>query len=123
MACCLPLGFAAAAGVAGLSVVLEPLRPWMLGISGALLLLGFWQLYRRGAVCARRSRTAQAIFWISAALVLATILMPQAVATLLAGGNPLSKSGQPALSALAALKSEFNRARDEYRVIALFSPT
>ena len=95
----------------------------MLGISGALLLLGFWQLYRRGAVCARRSRTAQVIFWISAAMVLATILMPQAVATLLAGGAIPSSFAAPALDNLAALKSEFNASTSAYRVIALFSPT
>src|ERR1035441_295613 len=37
MACCLPLGIAAAAGTAGLGLVLEPVRPDLLaGFRGAL---------------------------------------------------------------------------------------
>lgn len=88
MACCLPFGFAAAAGAAGLSVVLIPLRPWMLAISGALLIFGLVQLYRRKGTCERRSRLSLAIFWVCAALVLAMILMPQVVASLLADRLP-----------------------------------
>ena len=132
MACCLPFGFAAAAGAAGLSVVLAPLRPWMLAISGALLIFGLWQLYRRGAACQRRSRLSQAVFWICASLVLAMILMPQVVASLLADGLFLHAipphavpTVQPPLADLGmeALRTEFNRSKDEYRVIALLSPT
>jgi hypothetical protein len=89
MACCLPLGIAAAAGAAGLSVALEPLRPWMMAISGALLLFGLWQLYRRkGVMCQRRSRLSVAVFWVCAALVLVMMLMPQVVAGLLADRLP-----------------------------------
>src|SRR5580704_7322644 len=85
VACCLPFGFAAAAGAAGLSVFLAPLRPWMMAISGALLLFGLRQLYRRrGAQCQRRSRLSIAVFWMCAALVLSMMLMPQVVASLLA---------------------------------------
>jgi hypothetical protein len=40
LACCLPFGIAAAAGIAGLSVVLDGLRPYLLAISGRLLLFG-----------------------------------------------------------------------------------
>jgi hypothetical protein len=89
MACCLPLGLAASAGAAGLGVVLTPLRPWMLAISGALLLFGLWQLYRsKGATCQRRSRLSVAVFWVCAALVLVMMLMPQVVASLLADRLP-----------------------------------
>jgi ABC-type Fe3+ transport system permease subunit len=88
MACCLPFGFAAAAGTAGLSVVLVPLRPWMMAISGARLSFGLIQLYRRQGACRRRSRLSLAIFWVCAVLVLAMILMPQLVATLLADRLP-----------------------------------
>jgi len=127
MACCLPFGFAAAAGAVGLSAVFAPLRPWMLAISGALLIFGFWQLYRRGAACQRRSRLSQGIFWVCAVLVLSMILMPQVVASLLAGGifTHAAPAVQPPLADLAieTLKTEFNRSRDEYRVIALLSPT
>jgi hypothetical protein len=134
MACCLPFGFAAAAGAAGLSVVLTPLRPWMLAISGALLIFGLWQLYRRNATCQRRSRLSVAIFWVCAVLVLAMITMPQVVASLLADHLPSglfsygAPAGQPPLAEMDArsmetLKAEFNQAKDEYRVIALLSPT
>jgi hypothetical protein len=84
MACCLPLGFAAAAGMAGVGVVLEPLRPWLMGVSAALLLFGMWQLYRRPKVCRPRSRTSLIVFWTSAVVVLALILAPQVVAGFLA---------------------------------------
>jgi len=134
MACCLPFGFAAAAGAAGLSVVLDPLRPWMLAISGALLVFGLVQLYRRNGTCQRRSRWSVAIYWVCAVLVLAMVLMPQVVASLLADRLPSglfsysAPAGQPSLAeidarSIDALKAEFNRAKDEYRVIALFSPT
>jgi hypothetical protein len=84
MACCLPVGFAAAAGVAGLGVALEPLRPWMMAVSAALLLLGLWQLYRRPRVCRPRGRASLVIFWMCAAFVLAMMIAPQLVAGFLA---------------------------------------
>jgi hypothetical protein len=60
-----------------------------MAISGALLLFGLWQLYRRkGATCQRRSRLGIAIFWVCATLVLAMMLMPQVVASLLADRLP-----------------------------------
>jgi hypothetical protein len=84
MACCLPLGFAAAAGLAGVGVILEPLRPWLMGISAALLLFGLWQLYRRPKVCRPRSRVSLVVFWTSTVVVLALIVAPQLVAGFLA---------------------------------------
>ena len=84
MACCLPFGIAAAAGSAGLSLVLEPLRPYLMAVSAGLLLFGLWQLYRGGRTCQRRSRTSIVIFWASATFVIAMILAPQYLANLLA---------------------------------------
>jgi hypothetical protein len=84
IACCLPLGFAAAAGFAGLGVVLDPLRPWIMGLSAVLLATGVWQLYRRPKVCAPRSRASIVIFWCCAIVVVAMIVAPQLVAGLLA---------------------------------------
>jgi hypothetical protein len=84
MACCLPLGFAAAAGVAGVAVVLEPVRPWMMAISAGLLLFGLWQLYRRPKVCRPRSRFSVGIFWVCAVVVLSLIVAPQLIAGWLA---------------------------------------
>jgi hypothetical protein len=66
------------------------------------------------------------------------ILMPQVVASLLADRLPeaarsrvfsyAAPTGQPPLAemnarSMEALKAEFNRAKDQYRVIALLSPT
>ena len=58
MVCCLPSGIAAAAGAAGLGVVLEPLRPWLIGLSIALLVVGSVQLYWSNRRCQRRTRSA-----------------------------------------------------------------
>ena len=84
VACCLPFGLAAAAGTAGLGVILAPLRPYLMAASGALILFGLWQLYRRGPVCERRSRTSIVVFWTCAAIVAAMMLAPQIVANFLA---------------------------------------
>lgn len=88
LVCCLPLGFAAAAGAAGLGAVLATFRPWLMGLSLVLLGTGFWQLYRGKVVCRRRSRSSIAVFWVSAAIVAALMLFPQAVANLLADRLP-----------------------------------
>jgi hypothetical protein len=84
----------------------------MLATSGALLIFGFWQIYRRGSACQRRSRLSQAVFWVCAVLVLAIILMPQIVASLLAGGIFLhaDPTVQPPLAGMSveALKTQFN---------------
>ena len=84
MACCLPFGIAVAAGTAGLGIVLEPVRPYLMAASGALILFGVWQLYRRGASCRRRSRTSIVVFWICAAIVALMTIAPQIVASFLA---------------------------------------
>jgi hypothetical protein len=85
MACCLPFGIAAAAGTAGLSVVLEPVRPYLMAASGALILFGAWQLYHRAPSCQRRSRAGIVVFWACAAVVALMMVAPQIVANLLAG--------------------------------------
>ncbi len=88
IACCLPSGIAAAAGAAGLGVVVEPLRPWLVGLSIALLLLGFVQLHRANRSCRRRSPVSIAIFSISAIVVVGILLFPQISAGLLASVIP-----------------------------------
>ena len=84
MACCLPSGVAAAAGTVGLGVVVEPLRPWLAGLSIALLGVGFVQLYRSNRSCRRRSPVSIAVFLISAIVVLGVLLFPQITAALFA---------------------------------------
>ena len=123
MACCLPFGIAAAAGAAGLAVVLESVRPYLMAASGALILFGVWQLYRRGPSCQRRSRTSIAVFWTCAAVVAALMIAPQSVANLLAGPAVSSGRTVAANMDLAALRGDFNRASDRARLIVLLSPT
>jgi hypothetical protein len=84
VACCLPLGMAAAAGAAGLGLVLEPVRRYLMAVSGALLVFGVWQLYRGGASCQRRSRASMVVFWTCAAVVALMTIAPQIVASFLA---------------------------------------
>jgi hypothetical protein len=123
LACCLPFGIAAAAGAAGLSVVLDGLRPYLLGIAGALLLFGLWQLYRSRGTCQRRTRTGLAVFWTCAALVAMVGVVPQVVAGLLAGSLPGRATAVAADLNLQQLQAEFNQAADQTRIIVLLSPT
>ena len=83
LACCLPLGIAGAVGALGLSVALERLRPWMIGLAVILLSVSSFQMYRRRS-CQRRSRLSLILFGLSAVTVLAVMLFPQGVAELMA---------------------------------------
>ena len=85
LACCLPLGFLGAMGLAGISVWGRAARPWLLGGALALLVLGFVHLYRGRNQCRKRSPINIALFWLAAAIVLLVILFPQLIASLLAG--------------------------------------
>ena len=123
LACCLPFGIAAALGAAGLSIVLDALRPYLLAVSAALLLFGLWQLYRSRGTCQRRTRTTLAVFWTCAVIVVSVALVPQFVAGLLAGSLPGTATAHAADLNLDQLKAEFNQAADQTRVIVLLSPT
>lgn len=85
LACCLPLSFLGAAALLGTSARVQAFRPWLLGVSILLLVVGFVQLYLRRGQCPRRSRISVAIFWIATATVLLLILFPQIIASILAG--------------------------------------
>ena len=65
-------------------MMLGPLRPYLMAVSGLLLVFGLWQLYRGGRTCRTRSRASIAIFWACAAIVLTMIIAPQFLANLLA---------------------------------------
>lgn len=82
LACCLPLSFAGAAGLAVFSQWAGRARPGLIGASLALLALGFVQVYRRPS-CSR-SRTSQFIVWAALAVVVWIFLFPQSVAAWLA---------------------------------------
>lgn len=85
LACCLPFAFLGAVGLAGVSVRLQALRPWLLASSGILLVVGFVQLYVRRNRCQKRSTLSIALFWGAAVIVLLVILFPQLIASLIAG--------------------------------------
>jgi hypothetical protein len=80
LACCFPLGAAAALGLAGASAFADALRPWLLVLSVALLGAGFWQ-QRRARQCSIRPSVLNIILlWTAVAVVAAMILFPQEVA-------------------------------------------
>jgi hypothetical protein len=84
LACCLPLGIAGAVGALGLSVALEVLRPWLIGLALILLGISGFQMYRSGKQCRRRSRVSLALFGVSAIIVAGVIFFPQTLAALMA---------------------------------------
>ncbi len=85
LACCVPLGFLGAAGLASMSVWAQQFRPWLLGASIALLGVGVVQLYFRKPACGRRSTASLVLFWIAVVVVIVVILFPQVIASMLAG--------------------------------------
>jgi len=84
LACCLPLGIAGAVGALGLSVALESLRPWLIGLAIVLLGVSLAQLYQGHKSCRRRSRLSLVLVGLSAAIVVAVVVFPQALAGLIA---------------------------------------
>ena len=85
LACCLPLGFLGAAGLASVGLWAQSFRMWFLAGAVLLLVFGFVQLYRRRDQCTKRSPVSVALFWVATVVVLLTILFPQAIASMLAG--------------------------------------
>lgn len=84
MACCFPLGFAAALGAGAASAFFTTLRFWFLGLSIVLIGIGFWQQHRAKR-CAVRGRWVGNVFlWTAVVVVVGMILFPQQVAELLA---------------------------------------
>ena len=85
LACCLPLSFLGAVGLAGLSAWTQSFRDWFIGGAIVLLVVGFVQLYRGRNHCKKRSPVSIAVFWVATAIVLFIVLFPQVIATLIAG--------------------------------------
>jgi len=130
LVCCLPLPFLGAAGLAGASVFLTAARPWLIGISVILLGAGFFQVYRGMKCRARQSRIALVLLSLATVLVVFLLLFPQVLAGLLADLSSQQKvpAGQPSLSALTLenfnnLRTAFNAASGDVRVVLLLSPT
>ena len=88
LACCLPLGIAAAVATASLGAVLSEYRPWLLAGSAILLIVGVGQLMRVQRACATRNRGSIVILALSATIVVLVALFPQVVAGLVADWMP-----------------------------------
>jgi hypothetical protein len=88
LACCLPWGIGAALGALGLSVFIARFQAEFIVLSIVLLGVGLIQILRGGRSCRRRSRVEITIWGIAVAVVLAVVLFPQWVASLLAGHHP-----------------------------------
>lgn len=85
--CCLPLlPFVAAAGLAGSSAFLATLRPYLMVAAVLLIGYGLYQGYRAKQCDRRSGKFSRILLWCSAAVVFMSLLFPQAVANLLAGG-------------------------------------
>ncbi|HEY6324508.1 MAG TPA: hypothetical protein VJA16_23425 [Thermoanaerobaculia bacterium] len=86
LSCCLPLSFAAALGAGAASAFLTTLRPWLLGLSVALLGLGFWQRHRARQCAVRGRWLGELLLWLAVAVVLGMTLFPQQLAGFMADG-------------------------------------
>jgi len=88
ISCCLPLGFAAALGAGAASAFFTTLRPWLLGLSVALLGVGFWQQHRAKQCSIRGRFIGNVLLWIALVVVLGMILFPQEIAAFIADRFP-----------------------------------
>ena len=84
ISCCFPLGFAAALGAGAASAFFTTLRPWLLGLSVALLGLGFWQQHRAKQCSIRGRMIVNVLLWTALIVVLGMILFPQEIAAFIA---------------------------------------
>ena len=85
LACCVPLGFLGAVGLASISVWARHSRAWLLAAAIAFLCVGMVQLYFRKSTCVRRSAGSLIFFWIAVVVVILIVLFPQLIASLIAG--------------------------------------
>jgi hypothetical protein len=88
LVCCLPMGFAAAAATASLSMAVATYQRWFLGASVVLLIVGMVQVQRVQRTCATRAYGSMVIFGVSAMIVLLVALFPQVVAGIVADWTP-----------------------------------
>ena len=84
LACCLPLGGAAAFGLGGVLGVAAQYQEWLLPISGVMLALGAGLTWRSRKICQRTSKISLVILGFSTLVVLLVLLAPQAVSGFLA---------------------------------------
>lgn len=83
--CCLPiLPFLFAAGAAGTSAFFVRIRPFLVAASIAFVAFGFYQAWRAKKCHRRPSVVSTILLWVSAVVVVAFTLFPQAIANLVA---------------------------------------
>ena len=126
--CCLPLlPFMMAAGLAGGAAFLWAVRPYLLASSILFIAYGLYQAYQAKKCQRRPAKAAAALLWVSAAFVVISVLFPQVMANMVAGGSQ-TPSGQQPLESLttrnvAEVRNAFNAAKGDVRVLLLLSPT
>jgi hypothetical protein len=84
LTCCLPMGFAAAAAAASLSMAVAAYQPWFLGASVLLLLVGAVQLRQTRRACGTHSYSSLMVFGVCALVVTLVVLFPDVVAGIFA---------------------------------------
>jgi|SRR5215469_2173571 len=84
LACCVPLGFLGAVGLASVSVWAQHYRLWLLLASVTFLCVGSVQLYFKKS-CAKRNTASLVLFWTAVVFVILVTLFPQLIASLIAG--------------------------------------
>jgi hypothetical protein len=88
LACCLPVGIAAAAATASLAAVVAAHRVWFLIASAILLAIGLVQLTHAQRQCSTRKLGSIVILAISAAVVVLVAVFPQVIAAIVAAWLP-----------------------------------
>ena len=63
---------------------MQTFRPWLLGLSVALLGVGFWQQRRAKQCSAKRSYVSEVLLWAAVVMVVGMILFPQEIAGFIA---------------------------------------
>ena len=88
LVCCLPIGFAATAATASLSLVVVTHQRWFQGASVVLLIVGMVQLQRVRRTCATGASGSIMVLAVSAVIVLLVVLFPQVIAGIVADWLP-----------------------------------
>jgi hypothetical protein len=125
LSCCLPLGtLLFAAGSATASLLSESLRPILIWLSMALIVLAFVQTYFRARCEFRHRRVRTVLLWLSAVVVAGTVFAPRFTSSVLAGRLPgFTTASELRKFAEQDFTAEFNGASAEARLVLLLSPT
>jgi len=84
LACCMPLGFLGALGLAGFGLWAARYRLVFMALAVVLLAVNFFLVYRGRGSCSTRSKASLIMFWTAMAIVVLVFLFPQLIASLFA---------------------------------------